>query len=87
MDSKKKNDSARFHYGWDTPQGEDSLAGRGQSEFCFGHLGFTGTSVWVDLQSSKAISILSNATRDGWYNKDALNTVRRKVNTMFWRGK
>jgi CubicO group peptidase (beta-lactamase class C family) len=84
IESKRKKPKKRFHYGWDTPSGESSLAGKGCSELTFGHLGFTGASVWLDLEKNKAISILSNATRDGWYKKKELNNVRKDVGAAFW---
>ena len=84
LSSKKSKPSQRFHFGWDTPANEGSLAGEGFSTDTFGHLGFTGTSVWVDLKKKKAISILSNATRDGWYKKTELNKLRKATGTFFW---
>tara|TARA_B100000925_G_scaffold289647_1_gene272975 strand:+ start:2146 stop:3048 length:903 start_codon:yes stop_codon:yes gene_type:complete len=84
IQSKIANEKKRFHLGWDTPSEEGSLAGDGCSTLTFGHLGFTGTSVWVDLEKGKAISILSNVTRDGWYKKNELNKVRRLVGKAYW---
>ena len=84
ISSKKENPESRFHHGWDTPSAECSLAGEGFSPFTFGHLGFTGTMIWVDLERRKAASVLSNGTRDGWYKKDELNKVRKSVSTIFW---
>lgn len=76
----------RFVYGWDRVEDPQStLAGRGCSGFTFGHLGFTGTSVWIDADKRKGHVILSNATRDGWYLKAGLNDVRRAVGEVVWR--
>lgn len=84
INSKKSHPTKRFHFGWDTPSGENSLAGEGCSSSTFGHLGFTGASVWVDLEKNKALSILSNVTRDGWFKKTELNQVRRAVGKIIW---
>ena len=47
--------------GFDTPAPRDSSVGRylGSSR-AFGHLGFTGTSVWVDVRRGLSISLLTN---------------------------
>ncbi|WP_051184863.1 serine hydrolase domain-containing protein [Desulfatiglans anilini] len=46
--------------GWDTPSGEHSSAGRFFSRQSIGHLGFTGTSVWVDLERRIVVILLTN---------------------------
>jgi CubicO group peptidase (beta-lactamase class C family) len=53
--------------GWDTPSHENSSAGSRLSRQSFGHLGFTGTSLWIDPERHLAIVLLSNRvnpTRD-----------------------
>lgn len=46
--------------GWDTPSPERSSAGRYFSAHSVGHLGFTGTSVWIDLERQLFVIMLSN---------------------------
>jgi len=46
--------------GWDTPSPQDSSAGRWVSKGSVGHLGFTGTSVWMDLKQDVIIIFLTN---------------------------
>ncbi len=46
--------------GWDTPSREASSAGHHFSPAAAGHLGFTGTSIWIEPQKEIAITILSN---------------------------
>ncbi|MBN1905442.1 MAG: serine hydrolase [Deltaproteobacteria bacterium] len=46
--------------GWDTPSKQASSSGRYFSNKSFGHLGFTGTSVWMDLEQDIMIILLSN---------------------------
>ena len=46
--------------GWDTPSVESSSAGRYFSSNSFGHLGFTGTSVWMDLEKDVIVVFLTN---------------------------
>ncbi len=53
--------------GWDTKSPEDSSAGQLFSERSFGHLGFTGTSLWCDPTRRLCAVLLSNRvhpTRD-----------------------
>ncbi|NOX37772.1 MAG: serine hydrolase [Calditrichaeota bacterium] len=46
--------------GWDTPSDHGSSAGDYFSKGSFGHLGFTGTSMWVDPNRKIAIILLAN---------------------------
>ena len=46
--------------GWDTPSEEGSSAGDFFSKNSFGHLGFTGTSIWIDPERQIAIVLLTN---------------------------
>jgi CubicO group peptidase (beta-lactamase class C family) len=46
--------------GWDTPSPRHSSAGELFSPRSVGHLGFTGTSVWIDLERQVYVIILSN---------------------------
>ena len=46
--------------GWDTPTPGASSSGRHFSEESVGHLGFTGTSVWIDLRKQAIVVMLTN---------------------------
>ena len=46
--------------GWDTPSPEGSSSGRFFSKKSVGHLGFTGTSVWMDLEKEVIVILLTN---------------------------
>ncbi len=46
--------------GWDTPTPGGSTAGRFFSRRSIGHLGFTGTSVWIDLEAEVVVTLLTN---------------------------
>jgi CubicO group peptidase (beta-lactamase class C family) len=46
--------------GFDTPDSSGSSAGHHFSEETVGHLGFTGTSFWLDLQREMAVILLTN---------------------------
>ena len=57
---KQKNSS--WTLGFDTPSPAASSSGRYFSKLSVGHLGFTGTSFWIDLQRGVCIVFLSNRT-------------------------
>lgn len=46
--------------GWDTPSPANSAAGTLFSPHTVGHLGFTGTSIWMDLDRDRHVILLSN---------------------------
>jgi CubicO group peptidase (beta-lactamase class C family) len=53
--------------GFDTPSLTGSSCGQGFSQNSIGHLGFTGTSFWMDLEQSVIVILLTNRvhpTRD-----------------------
>ncbi|MEZ4271198.1 MAG: serine hydrolase [Myxococcota bacterium] len=47
--------------GWDTPTTNDSSVGKRYSRNAVGHLGYTGTSIWIDLSSDVIGVLLTNA--------------------------
>ena len=47
--------------GWDTPS-SPSQSGRYFSSQCFGHLGYTGTSLWIDPSRALSVTLLTNRT-------------------------
>ena len=53
-------ESSTWALGWDTPSPHDSSAGTLFNRRAVGHLGFTGTSVWLDLDRPLHIILLSN---------------------------
>ena len=67
--------------GFDTPStGGKSSAGDLFSDYSFGHLGFTGTSVWADMERNIVIVLLTNRvhpTRE----KQGIYSVRREFHT------
>ena len=50
--------------GWDTPS-ENSSSGRHFSPQSIGHLGFSGCSLWIDLEAGIAVVLLTNRTWAG----------------------
>ena len=76
--------------GWDTPsQNGESSAGDYFSDTSFGHLGFTGTSLWIDPEQDIIIVLLSNRVypsreNNGMYQvrRDFHNSVMKQLMTI-----
>lgn len=49
-----------YRLGWDTRSQEGSSAGKRLSAKSFGHLGFTGTSLWCDPEKDVVVVLLTN---------------------------
>lgn len=47
--------------GWDTPS-QPSQSGKYFSRASFGHLGYTGTSLWIDPERQLSVTLLTNRT-------------------------
>lgn len=60
--------------GWDTPSAP-SQSGRYFSRKSFGHLGYTGTSLWIDPERQLSVTLLTNRT---WPDRgsQAIKSVR-----------
>jgi CubicO group peptidase (beta-lactamase class C family) len=77
--------SQRFVLGFDrVVDPSTSLAGSGSSNQTIGHLGFTGTSFWIDLQKKKGWVLLTNATQHYWYSREKLQALRRELGSLVW---
>ncbi|MDA8793416.1 serine hydrolase [Bacteriovoracaceae bacterium] len=79
-----KDPDQRFVMAWDRKQNDNSFAGKKASENTFGHIGFTGTSLWIDPERAKGQIILSNAVKNHWYEKEELNQFRREIADILW---
>jgi CubicO group peptidase (beta-lactamase class C family) len=60
--------------GWDTPS-MPSQSGKYFSARSFGHLGYTGTSLWIDRERQLSITLLTNRTWPDCHNQ-AIKRVR-----------
>jgi CubicO group peptidase (beta-lactamase class C family) len=63
--------------GWDTPS-ENSSSGRHFSSRSIGHLGYSGCSLWIDLDADVAVVLLTNRT---W--PDRKNQAIREIRPAF----
>jgi CubicO group peptidase (beta-lactamase class C family) len=63
--------------GWDTPSAP-SQSGRYFSAWSYGHLGYTGASLWIDSERELSITLLTNRT---W--PDCANQAIKQVRPRF----
>jgi CubicO group peptidase (beta-lactamase class C family) len=64
--------------GWDTRAPEGSSAGKHFSRGSVGHTGFTGTSIWMDLEKDVAVIFLTNRVHPT-RNNDRIKILRPKL--------
>ncbi len=69
-------------YGWDTPSREGSSVGALFSASTVGHLGYSGTSLWIDAEAGLAVALLSNRVHPTRENK-AIKAFRPAFHTVF----
>ncbi len=50
----------KWPYGFDIPTGQKPSCGKGFSAKTIGHLGYTGTSFWIDMQQRRVVGLLTN---------------------------
>ncbi|HMK64879.1 MAG TPA: serine hydrolase domain-containing protein [Thermodesulfobacteriota bacterium] len=70
--------------GFDTPSETDSSAGRFFSRLSVGHLGFTGTSFWLDLEKDLLIILLTNRVHPTRANQK-IKTFRPLVHDLIYQ--
>ena len=73
-----------FALGWDTPSAENSSSGSFFSPHSVGHLGFTGTSIWWDLEKDCHIILLTNRVHPSRTN-DKIKGFRPHIHNVIMR--
>ena len=76
--------STTWRLGWDTPSRPVSTAGSRASARAFGHLGFVGTSVWIDPSREAAIVLLTNRVHPTRSRVDAIRALRPALHDVVW---
>lgn len=77
-----------FVLGWDTPSSGYSSAGRYFTRHTVGHLGFTGTSLWMDLEQRVIIVLLTNRVypdRNHQPSIQGIKWLRPEIHNEVWR--
>jgi CubicO group peptidase (beta-lactamase class C family) len=60
----------------------ECTAGQNMSPESFGHLGFTGTSLWIDPVKDRVFILLTNRTHDRALPFENINAVRRRFHDL-----
>jgi len=79
-----KDDSvphSTYALGWDTPAPEKSSSGMHFSRSSVGHLGFTGTSLWWDLEKDCHVILLTNRVHPN-RNNEEIKQFRPKIHDL-----
>ncbi|MGE0546673.1 MAG: serine hydrolase domain-containing protein [Kofleriaceae bacterium] len=75
---------ASWRLGWDTPSAEPGVSHAGDRwprTLAVGHLGFTGTSLWLDLARRRWVALLANRVHPSRHGSaDAMKALRRAIN-------
>lgn len=83
---KTHNNEERYLMGFDhVIDPENTLAGQGATIKTFGHLGFTGTSFWINPETNVGAVILTNATQTYWYERSGLIKLRKELGAALWK--
>jgi CubicO group peptidase (beta-lactamase class C family) len=69
-------------FAWQLAATPDSTAGASLPPDAFGHLGFTGTSCWIDPRHERAYVLLTNRTHTRTLPFANINGVRRQFHTL-----
>ena len=73
-----------FGLGWDTPSAQKSSSGDFFSPFSFGHLGYTGTSIWVDRVNALVVILLTNRVHPTRENKQ-IKSFRPALHNLIFK--
>ncbi len=71
--------------GFDTPSSENSVTGKYFSESSFGHLGYTGTSFWIDREKKVIVAVLTNRVYMKT-TKEQMNNFRKNIHDRIMEG-
>lgn len=70
--------------GFDGTSGPDSSAGQRAGPRTFGHLGFTGTSLWCDPDAERITVLLTNRVHPH-RNRAGIREIRSRVHNQLWQ--
>jgi serine-type D-Ala-D-Ala carboxypeptidase len=76
--------ASTFALGWDTPSAENSSSGSFFSPHSVGHLGFTGTSIWWDLEKDCHVILLTNRVHPSRSN-DKIKGFRPHIHNLIMK--
>jgi len=77
-------DGSTWALGWDTPTPGRSSAGQYISSTAVGHLGFTGTSLWIDTSKQVIVVLLTNRVHPS-RQREGIRTFRPLIHDAVMR--
>ncbi len=77
-------EGSSYALGWDTPASTDSSSGSYFSANSVGHLGFTGVSIWCDLEKNCHIILLTNRVHPTREN-DGIHKFRPHIHDLIMK--
>jgi CubicO group peptidase (beta-lactamase class C family) len=83
-DQARTAEPSTWVLGWDTPSPEASSAGSLVSAEAVGHLGFTGTSLWLDRQRGAHVVLLTNRVHCGG-DATGIRSLRPRIHDAIWK--
>jgi serine-type D-Ala-D-Ala carboxypeptidase len=81
----RKRKRQQWAYGFDVPTGDNPSSGKFFSKKSIGHLGFTGTSFWIDLDKDRIVVVLTNRVLCGEDTKN-IKEMRPLLHDALLRG-
>lgn len=81
---KPAQDGSSRYVGWDKVDGAESSGGKSISPLAFGHLGYTGTSLWVDPEREVVVALLTNRTYPDDKNLEEMKKFRKEFHNLVW---
>ncbi|TKB11644.1 serine hydrolase [Desulforhopalus sp. IMCC35007] len=75
----------RWVLGFDTPSENRSSSGSYYSKQTLGHLGFTGTSFWLDLMQNRIVVLLTNRVLCGGSNIEGIQKFRPLIHNVIMK--
>lgn len=73
-----------WRHGWDTPSRPLSSAGRLVPRDAFGHLGFSGTSVWLAPRANALAVVLTNRVHPTRTEVEGIRSFRPQLHDALW---
>ena len=80
---QESDDRSSWALGWDTPS-MPSSSGTSISDLSFGHLGYTGTSLWIDPMCELEVVLLSNRVHPSRKN-EKIKAFRPYIHDLVYR--
>jgi len=84
MNFKARKDSDLFVGGWNTPSLKNSASGRHFSRHTIGHLGYTGCSIWIDLEKDFWVVLLTNRVHPTGTN-EKIKAFRPQIHDLIYK--